>query len=57
MSLLCCCYGSGDVNETYSKIKFNIGYVASLWLFCTSATVKVTENQTRRGDLEKWVEN
>lgn len=56
MSLLFCCYGSSDVNETYCKIMFNIRYVVSLWLFRTCTTVKVMENQTRRGDLEKWVE-
>ena len=57
MSLLFCCYASSGVNETYSKIKFNIRYVVSLWLFRMCTTVKVMENQTQRGDLEKWVEN
>ena len=30
MSSLFCCYGTGDINKTYSKIKFSVRYVVSL---------------------------
>ena len=37
MSSLFSCYGSGDVNKTYSKIKFNVIYVDSICGFSLHA--------------------
>lgn len=59
MSLLFCCYGSGVENKTYTKIKFNVRYIVSLFGFSVVQAVQLKSYETPNTtglDLKKWVQ-